>query len=103
VIKQDYTADEFGKDERSLLRLPFTLLGKHGSRKKDKVIYEEWEAKYKGKVVRFFKEVTGNAKYGLPSYPAENVYMALQYLWARSEPDSQRMRIGKRSLLKLMN
>lgn len=97
-----YIPDEFGRDERSLVRLPFTLLGRSG-RREDGAIRSEWEGKdHKGRARRFFKEVTGDSKHGLPSYPAEDVFVALLYCAARSGFTERTMHVVPRHLLQRM-
>ena len=94
----------FGQDERSLVKLPFTLLGRRGSRKQLREISSEWEGRdEKGRVKTFFKTVTGDSKVGLPDYPAEEVYVALLYLAGRNYFRERTFRFVPRQLLQLMH
>ena len=95
--------EDFARDERSLVKLPFTLLGRGGKRKQDREISTKWKGKdEKGRSKQFFKSVTGNSKYGLPDYPAEEVYIALLYLASRQGFENRSVRIVPRKLLTLM-
>ncbi len=97
-------ASSYGQDERSLVKLPFTLLGRRGSRKKLREIHSEWEGRdEKGRVKAFFKTVTGDSKYGLPDYPAEEVYVALLYLAGQRNFRDRSFRFVPRQLLRLMH
>lgn len=96
-------ADGFGRDERSLAKLPFTVLGKRDARKNGKAIRTEWEGRDgKGKPVKLFKEITWNAKHGLPDFPAEEVYIGLLYYLVREGLGDRTIRIVPYRLLKLM-
>ncbi len=96
--------DEYGRDERSLAKLPFTLLGKRDGRRKEKEIRSEWNGQNeRGKPVRFFKNVTWNARHGPPDYPAEEVYIALLYYLVRDGLADRTTRVVPYRLLKLMN
>jgi hypothetical protein len=96
-------ADGFGRDERSLAKLPFTVLGKRDARKSGKAIRTEWDGRDgRGRPVTLFKEVTWNAKYGLPDFPAEEVYIGLLYYLVREGLGDRTIRVVPYQLLKLM-
>ena len=103
-VRLDASGDDLGQDERSLVKLPFTLLGKKGERKDELKIRSEWAGKdARGKSVRFYKEVTGTPTCGLPDYPAEEVYVALLYLTLRQGLGERTVRFVPRQLLQLMH
>ena len=96
-------ADGFGRDERSLAKLPFTVMGRRDARKNGKAIRTEWEGRGgTGKPVQLFKEVTWNAKHGLPDFPAEEVYIGLLYYLVREGLANRTIRVVPYKLLQLM-
>lgn len=97
--RMDELRPEIGRDERSLIKLAFTGLG---GRPKHKTIRREWTSEVNGRTKRFYKIVTGADQYGLPRYPAEEVYVGLLYYSARTEFESNKLEIPARDLLNLM-
>lgn len=92
---------EAGKDERSLIKLPFTLPGRR--KRKTNTLRSEWEGKDKnGRRKKFYKVVTGSDDRGLPAHPAEDIYIGLLYYTATGTDAKQELRIPTRNLLKLM-
>jgi hypothetical protein len=92
---------ETGKDERSLIKLPFTLPGRR--KRKTNTLRSEWEGKDKrGRPKTFYKVVSGSDDRGLPAHPAEDIYIGLLYYTAAGSDAVQELRIPTRELLELM-
>jgi hypothetical protein len=92
---------ETGKDERSLIKLPFTLPGRR--KRKANTLRSEWEGKDKhGRSKTFYKVVSGSDDRGLPAHPAEDIYIGLLYYTAAGTDAKQELRIPTRELLELM-
>jgi hypothetical protein len=103
VVSPAELGDGFGQDERSLAKLPFTVLGRRDARRGSKAIRTEWQGRDgKGKPITLFKEVTWNAKHGLPDFPAEEVYIGLLYYLVRAGLGERTIRVVPYRLLKLM-
>lgn len=100
----DYRSrEEYGRDERSLVKLPFTLLGTRDSRRAAKEMRSEWEGRdERGRLKKFFNAVSWSAKHGAPDYMAEEVYVALLYYSWRSGLDTPYIRLVPYQMLKLM-
>ncbi len=95
--------EELGRDERSIVKLPFTLLGTRDSRRGLKEIRTEWEARdERGRLKKYFNAVSWNAKHGAPDYSAEELYVALLYYSVRAGLETQYVRLVPYQLLKLM-
>jgi hypothetical protein len=92
---------ESGKDERSLIKLPFTLPGRR--KRETSTLRSEWEGQDEnGKAKTFYKVVTGSDDRGLPAHPAEDIYIGLLYYTATGSDAKKRLRIPTRNLLELM-
>ena len=102
ILSESDLPEGFGQDERSLVKIPFTTIGKTKKSKKPKELNAAWTARVQGKEKKFFKTVTGSGKYGLPEYPAEEVFIALLYQAARSGLTSREVTVVPSQLFKLM-
>jgi len=101
-VDAQHLPEYYGQDERSLVKIPFTTIGKGSRRTKPKELKATWQSRVGGKTVKFFKTVSGNARHGLPEFPAEEVYVALMYYSARKGFEDREVRVVPRQLLKLM-
>ncbi len=96
-------SEEFGQDERSLVKLPFTVLGRSDKRKITKEIRSEWEGRDENNQrKKFWKSVTASGKHGLPEYPAEELYIALLYFSTHAGFSERTIKVVPYEVLKLM-
>lgn len=91
-----------GKDEMNLIELPFTLLSTRNTT--NRIMMERyWESKGEdGKTRRFYKKITGHPKLGLPTFQAEEVYIALMELSSRQDFEDVNVHTSRYELLRLM-
>jgi hypothetical protein len=86
-------APQIGQDERSMIHVPFTTISHR--RNKVKELYEEWYSdvwvpgkdpseKRRRERRKFYRRVTGGSVVGLPTYRAEELYIAAMYFSYRS-------------------
>lgn len=92
--------DGYGQDERSLVKIPFTTIGRGNAKASRNELNSSWTSRVGNREVQFFKVVKGS--YGLPEFPAEEVYVALFYFAARRGFESREVRVSPSSLLSLM-
>jgi len=91
-----------GKDEMNLIELPFTLLSSRNPNSCS-VIERHWQGVGEdGKVREFYKIVTGHPQFGLPTFQAEEVYIALMEVTNRQGFTSRRVHTTQYEILKIM-
>jgi hypothetical protein len=91
-----------GKDEMNLIELPFTLLS---SRNPDRhaIVERHWQGVGEdGRTREFYKIVTGHPQFGLPTFQAEEVYIALMELTNRQGFSNRRVHTTQYEVLKIM-
>lgn len=92
-----------GQDERSIVKLPFTTLGKRAKSGRPDELRASWMGKgADGSEKRLHKIVSANTKHGLPQYAAEQVYVALLGVTCRKSFSSRHLEVIPGDLIRTM-